>query len=468
MADKKEITPPYIILQGGVYSHTMKTRSGKVYGSSKTYKTPKSGIRSLYDAAWKIVTTGAPFAAKHVYETMRPNKPIGIRPPPKAMLLQGRRTRLGPVRGRYVGKFKKPKKVKVNRFTMHMRKGMTSTLEVTGSVADPDCVYLGVTALDGNQAVRITIMALMRKLIRKALNIEISDPDQVIPVTFLVGQANRSRISLFQKSIVTSVETTIVDHILAVGETLNTLTAVFFTTFLNYASLAQQGTAPNNDHISRIIFQQIDNEAVGAVYLEKAMIIFENEVINMDCKVELKIQNRTLSATGGTDAEDVTNGPLVGQVYTFKNIPKLRTGGASFLERSRDVQHGVFGGLASTAGTNLSYREPPNSNIFSNVTKTGKVRLEPGHIKQHNLFMKKDMKFLPFLRYCASNDNVTGYYAYCNGPSVLYALEDVINVNAAQSIAIAYEVNRVFGVHMKTKNKAVALQQFDQVLYNVV
>lgn len=51
-------------------------------------------------------------------------------------------------------------------------------------------------------------------------------------------------------------------------------------------------------------------------------------------------------------------------------------------------------------------------------------------------------------------------------PVEMYALEDMINVNAANNINIAYEANKTLGVYFKTRKKVQAVTTYETNTYN--
>lgn len=370
--------------------------------------------------------------------------------------------------GRYSGRFKKAKTAKT-QFNIHSNKGIVDTYETHGTVADPDCVYISAQALDGFRVVEIAVLALMRKLFQKA-GFVISNVDDLLPSTSISTSVDW-QISLTQVNGKTGAETVLTNYITVAGSTLRTVAAQFNANFLRYSSGETNtgaGSATTDLPLKRLIlFRQDYNVSRGFVFETELNLL--DEIMCVKGVMELKVQNRTLSATGSSDAENVDNNPLIGRIYEFSNIPRMRDRSA-FALSSIPVVSGVQIVRAAqiTAGGNSTFREPPLPTLFTNCKKTVKVRLEPGAVKTYKLSYTKNMSFLTYLqRIRLQYGTGTEFLCYWSEfPSVMVSMEDLINVNASQNISCAYESNRTLGIYFKTRRKATGVMTMDQQTYN--
>jgi len=85
---------------------------------------------------------------------------------PKISVMTRKRRDTYHTRGKFAGSFKKGKnsKTPLNKYS---NKGVVSTTEISGTVADPDCCYVTHMAVDGYSLIAIGLQALIRKLFEK-------------------------------------------------------------------------------------------------------------------------------------------------------------------------------------------------------------------------------------------------------------------------------------------------------------
>ena len=105
-----------------------------------------------------------------------------------------------------------------------------------------------------------------------------------------------------------------------------------------------------------ILYRQDFNTTRGLVF--EAEIRFDEEIMCVVGASELKVQNRTLAANNSTDAEDVNNNPLVGKIYEFSGMPKLRDKTAfplATIPVDRGVQLVRAASITNTAYRNLRF-----------------------------------------------------------------------------------------------------------------
>lgn len=368
--------------------------------------------------------------------------------------------------GKFGGKFKKPGKVS-NTLAVYGNKGIQKTYEIHGTINDPDCVYISHAAIDGYELITTSVRALIRKLFEKA-NFRITNADELLTSTSIITAIDW-QVQLTQLNGKTGVETVLQTHDLVATSTVNTVSAVFQGAMLTY-SAGYGNTGAGNASVDTtnpfriILFRQDFNTTRGLVF--EAEIRLDEEILCVVGASEMKVQNRTLAANNSTDAEDVNNNPLIGKIYQFSGMPKLRDKTA-FPLATIPVDRGVQLVRAASI-TNTAYKEPPVPNVFSNIKKMSKIRLEPGEVKTIKISHKKHMSFLTFLRAIrlqyGTGPEFNGYYTIF--PTQILALEDLINVNSTQKISVAYECNKTMGIYLKTKTKATAMVAYQNVEFN--
>lgn len=365
-------------------------------------------------------------------------------------------------RGNFQGKFKKRKRPKSN-LSVYANKGISSTYEVHGTVADPDCVYISHTTCDSFQLLAQAGRALFRKLFEKA-NFVISSIDELL-ISTSITTAVDWRVEITKVHGVTGVETVDTFHNLIATSTIRSVADAFSTVFLKYSAgetMTFAGNAVVDEfNLHRVILYRQDYNGTRSNVFE-AELKFEDEILCVVGSSELKVQNRTKSASGSTDSTDINNNPLVGRSYLFNGMPKLKNK-AAFALQSIPVDKGVQLVRAASI-SDTAFKEPPLPNTFSNCKSVAKVRLDPGAVKTSYVKCKKHMRFLPFLRQLRIQyGGATGFLSYYSiFPIEMFAFEDVINVNASENINVAYESNMVINCYFKTNRRARAVQCFQQ------
>lgn len=176
----------------------------------------------------------------------------------------------------------------------------------------------------------------------------------------------------------------------------------------------------------------------------------------------LKLQNRTLATTDGTDthaesALHITNNPLVGKSYEnsgngFKPKYSGELSGTPhpFSGRPADGLINVDFTTWSTEGR-AKFMHPVHPNSFEKHPKCVNVRMDPGKIRQSHIVTKKKMRVTDFLRAMfrlMTERTATAGHHYNNvGYSRMFLLEkemDTDHVNEPQ-INVGYELNNTIG-----------------------
>jgi len=377
--------------------------------------------------------------------------------------------------GSYQGKFKKGGSL-VKKETPYANKGVVRTSEVCGIVADINCIYITHTAVDPYKVIEVAVQALVRKLFERQ-GYRIANIDTVLGHIAL-GDGKDWQVELTRYNGKTGVESQAISpFVTVVGSTVRTVAAYFIPTFMLFSSgtttVAGAGAAANDERLFKFVLYGQDFNVTRQPVFENE-IRLEDEIMHVYGCSEIKIQNRTLAASGTTSTEDISNNPLVGRSYMFNTIPKMRDKTAYPLS-SIPVANGVQLVRAAQMTGNTTFNEPPLPQLFTNVQKCSKIRLEPGAIKSSKCSFMKSMSLLTFLERIklqyggppgGSNDAYLGYQSMF--PCEMFALEDLINVNPTQQINCAYEANQVIGVYCTSRKPNFGVTTFDTVTYNNV
>lgn len=359
-------------------------------------------------------------------------------------------------KGSYQGKFKKGKKL-LTKTSVYANKGVLLTSEVKGTVSDPDCLYITHTAVDSYKVIIQIVDSLFRKLFEKA-GFQISNLDERVGHVSITD-AKDWTVELTVQAGLTGTETVATTYQTVAASTVKTVAGQFYVDFLKFSagySYNAAGDAGNDIRLYRLILYTQDYNVTYAPTF-KCAINLNDEMVHLYGSSEIKIQNRTLSATGDADDTEVSNNPLIGRSYEFKGIPKARDK-ALWPLNAIPVNGGVQLVRAATLTTNTGYKEPPNPSVFSNCIYSAKIRLEPGNIKTSTIKYQKSMNLIDLLGKINVQWGVTAIHTYHSiFPSEIFCFEDLINVNGAQNISCAYEANQIIGVYCQTKKKALGV-----------
>lgn len=377
------------------------------------------------------------------------------------------------VGGRYVGKFKvkKNRKTKVDVF---LKYGFLNTTEVNGTIDDPDCVYVGHTTYSPLAVLEQLMCSLARKLFRK-IGYDITHLKQRIDSFTNADTGSGFQISLVTKDLDTGVRTRYT-HILPASGSLYTMfgsnaegvgpQAAAIMNFL-YEWISQDNQAQNNIRLDKLeLGTLLDN--LQANYIMASQINLNTEKVHLYCKSQLKLQNRTRSATGSSSMEDINNNPLQGKLYHLgTGVPSCKIDDVHFIERIR-ANTGVILARGAEFSVNTGMREPPPAKLFKSVLAFKNQILQPGEIKKDIIYFqqRKDLNnFLLGLRYAPKAGSFQ-WDTKIAGRCSLISMEDMINVNAGEKITLAYEVNREVGIWTESQKVSVAGGNLMQLQYS--
>jgi len=386
--------------------------------------------------------------------------------------------------GLLVGKFKKSKRV-TDPFKMYGRTGFVKSTEVRGSVSDPDCVYIGHSCIGIYQAYELVACALLRKLFTKIGRLNITDIKDTL-VSDLPGDASSFLIELVVMNN-ESGNRAVENHICNPSDSIYDLVGCdmdvavptwvgFRTRMLAY----MRGTDANVEPLSLRLFRaDYDTFDLGAPvkWTHSGDLDLRNEMVHFHSSSTMKIQNRSLNASGSGDTDTVSTNPIVGYRYGFgSGVPIVRgaqSNGAAFnksyLFTTINQDTGVqLLRAAQFDATNSIFYEPAQPGTFVNIKNSNHIKLDPGHIKYSTITYTKTMSFSRFLK--VLSDQINGGTKIMNIPGSfeMFAFEDVINLQAANKIILAYEVDRKMGCFLKTHKNTFALGSYSTVEFNNV
>lgn len=366
------------------------------------------------------------------------------------------------------GKFRRSSKKAANKLAPYLKKGFVDTQEVSGLVKDPDCVYLQHSAVDADKQFAMVRKCLLRDLFKKAISFDCENADQVIPLQQTDGTAVECRIVLVKEDVATGSFTE--DVVTTAPTTMDTIqkianASVFDVAFREYAQGTVSGSATNVTKLKYLRCYLLDYSTVGYNWRLAAQIELEFQHVNVYVKSTMKVQNRSLGASGEVDATAVNNNPLIGYKYDFScGTPSTRQSGAFLLETTGGLQ-GVS--LVRAAQLPQSFKEPPLPRVFQKLTGAAKVKLDPGQVKYGSVYYKAKiplLKYLTIIGYRYNNYSITPSFKahHVHGKCQLFAFEDLINVNVNELIQVAYEVNREIAMYLTQKKVVTTIGQFQQ------
>jgi len=369
-------------------------------------------------------------------------------------------------KGQSAGRFKKGRKNRTN-VSIYANKGILLTSEVGGTVTDPDCVYIAHTACDVEKVITESIDALFRKLFEKAGFMVTNLDDRVAHVG--ITDAKDWTVQLTEVAGQTGVESVNTQYVTVAASTVKTIATQFYGAFKSFSAgqtYTGSGAAATDTRLYRLILYTQDYNVTLAPTFHCSLNL-KDEMLHMYGCSEIKIQNRTLSADGGTDEDNVSSNPLIGRNYLFSSMPRTRDKSA-FPLNAIPVNQGVQLTRAGQLTNNQAWKEPPDPVMFTNCRKSAKIRLEPGDIKWSKLVSKKRMNFLDFLERIRLQSGITPAFNVYNSifPSEIFAFEDIINVNGSQNISCAYEINQTIGVWFRTSKKATGVQSYTTATFS--
>jgi len=358
----------------------------------------------------------------------------------------------------YAGKLRPAKR---NKADPYVAKGFKHVVETSGVVTDPDCLYVGHASYTPRLALEMVAQTILRRLFEKAgLTITaLSDPLFPNAVNGTDGYFLRLEkisaaglVTAFNYGVPASASIlTITGNVSnGIAPTWGDLGNVLY----DYA--VGENPIVTNKGTDEPMQIRLFNEVIGTLgsrYNSECVLNLRDMFVNFSASSDIKIQNRSLSAGGSTDTDQVSANPLYCKKFLFNGVPRQKDKTA--MVKIPPSLTGVLTLGAFNAG-NTYMKEPVSPKLFWNCTKSSTEVIQPGQIKSDKIKIYKDMRLLLFLRWIGLMEDSVRLTNSIKGPFMMYALEDVINVNLLQVISIAYECNRVMGMFVYNRPRKFA------------
>jgi len=416
-------------------------------------------VRILANQFGQSAAKRAKVAARQIYEHYRtPSKatgPFGYplqRGLPQYLKTPGGGTsvvkRVGAVSSKSAGFIKKGNKLrKSNPLNRIMRKGIIGTYERGGVLTASNCRYVGHATHSVNLYRQLFTRSLM-KLMSVKMGVPCRDLTDVIPdLNTTAGQedtwimywkASDDAAATVQSLTITPAAG---DRWIDIADAIDTWFGTLSETRINVFAFTFQPS------VTATVY------AIQRIHLEGARIHF-------DMKSALKIQNRSLNADGGQDADDVDNTPLYGKTYEGKGNGTRYY--VPYVDEPKQPLIGDALGLISFNGEKTGMKEPPQGFQLERVKAQGKVHLDPGQIKTSVITSRGSIGLDVLINYCI-NFNATTNPLMFTGKFRIMALEKMINtVATADQIVVAYELNLRYGSWLSTRLNTTTNMIFDR------
>lgn len=396
------------------------------------------------------------------------------------------RYRLTRMSGTIGGKFKRPRKLskKVNKYET---KGFQNTTEVTGTVSDPDCVYIGASSISMTHAIELAACALLRQLFEKCVGIPVTDINTPLQgyynsaypfnnadgfrlqLTWMqVNNATGEREITYETSTTDSIKSIVGEAQLGVAGTWTGL----MPKLIAWAARSNTASDVNSEVPLRLNLYRRDGNVTN-FYMGSGGLDLRNTKIHYQSTCNVKLQNRSVSATGSASTDVVDANPLQGYLYQYKGgVPMFKNldQATGTLRINRMFDDGaVLVARAGSFGTRGNiYKEPPTPRFFNNCVKSSKIKLAPGDVKTHFFSWTVTCNFLEFLHKigCQVTADSGRQTISSPGKCILFALEEMLNVSSTHLIAVSYEINRVDKCYSTSSPYKVASGSFSQIIRN--
>lgn len=350
--------------------------------------------------------------------------------------------------------FKKYRRKFKNFFASY---GFENKVTVTGAVNDPNAVYLAHQTNPAEGTLEFVVASLIRKLFKKAVNINITDVNQVIANASGTGAtAVGWRIELFMRNPADNFEQsntydfgvneTIKSLVGDVGNAFTPTALLIMNAFKNFS--AGSGSVGGFNTLEPVKFTLYNND--GTNWDKVGDINLKNELVVYYASSNIRVQNRTKSDNATDLANDITHNPIHGKVYDLHGpVPKLKIETGWQME-TMNALSGINLQRAATFASSGQQTLPPTS-IFRNLKGTQTIKLDPGQMQQCNTIHVKGTKTLHnFLRALHIGQFSLQQTNMVIGKSQLIVLMDELNFAKTQKVTVVYEVERMFKCYLRT------------------
>lgn len=329
--------------------------------------------------------------------------------------------------------------------------GINYTGEFGGTTSDVDMIVIGHSTAPTGIIYNQVWAAVIKKLFRLA-DYDILDPSVDIPV---VGQ-----IAITWKR---HSDDAVQLETMGVGyeQTYPTFKALMFGlcgSAMDFNS--NSGSDVQSVEFLAITFTPATPPEGAFITMHESRMRLDETIVSLSMKSTLKMQNRTVN-TAGEDENAVDNVPLYGKSYEgsgsgpyWINVDNDDT---SFMA-NRDT------GVIKTARPG-EMKEPPKPSEFKGTQKTGKIRVEPGHIKTSVLTAYASHKLATWYRMCVPFEFIDKAKTHF-GKYRFFCIEKILDPDHVASINCAFEHNLAITSNAKL-HKTLGTIALYQSAYNL-
>lgn len=336
------------------------------YGSGYLYRELENSLQDLVSSGVKRTFSGyiktPPPRYSQLTESQSSKAPsVGVKRMPKYTV------------GYFGKRFSRRGRTKSSKFAVSYKN------EVAGTITNANTAYIGhgpayVTVL------RMLCMAIYERL-RKKHGSPVLDWNDFNEINgqIVVNDLNGNPAATSSNPVVTAMGTSD-SHSTVVGNMIN----FFYNKFRD----GEPDDTERNYEALIISLQIFDDDGVVNTANNAASINLANCMISINFYSYLNLQNSTLGAGVNDDqADDVTNNPVVGRVYTGRGNgwrwKRVVLNGAGSWAATANRDYGYIHINAAGFGTQLTQTlvRPPDKNMLANVQKVGSARLAPGQMR---------------------------------------------------------------------------------------
>jgi len=344
----------------------------------------------------------------------------------------------------------------------HTTHGASSTVEVSGTVADRDCVYIGHAPYIPAEITRVVVYALLRRLYYKAFEYDAVNLKDIIPYRNQDSLGHTIKIWFSAAADINNIQN--YTYVIPTNQTLVQVADLMNSLFRD-SSTGDAGAWQN----ARLLYISLEDTDTGNM---KARVNLIGLMLETHCVSTLKIQNQTTTNSTDNEADDVNNVPLIGKMYRLKGTCPQPT---DVNMSAMGIVGGINGMTIVTANSFTgqqyeAWKEPPVGKVFANCRGTSAINLPPGTIKTDVVVMKKKMQFEVFLKQLHNrNVNINdSQYGNRIANSNMFAMEKMISLAGSDNIKTIYECNKLMCATVFEKHRPSALQKTDFVSYSQV
>jgi len=361
--------------------------------------------------------------------------------------------RIAGTTGKYGGKFSKLRKYKKTKIDNLLQRGYGRVTEVKGSVSGVDSVYLGVTSMYLGSLADVVGTAVLRKLFKKC-GYDISDPNANLELSNNLD-TDSAKYRVVRKMEDGSGTTVNVTYDFVAAESLNSLTvnSGFSTSIVDYA----QGT--NSNICVKVYLARL---AGTLDWIQLGSLELVNELVDVQMKTKVSIQNRTAATNGSFDTDRIDSQPLVGKTYKFvRSTPIVNHVGnvgvapdmTSLFEKWYNNTGGIHLISDQSPGFDSVLKKLPSPVYFNNCKSATTSKLEPGEIKDLTVTNNYTMYYQNFVKKLAWQSigaTAPTKRAQKVGDCVLFGFEERMDSGSAFNITIQYEAENRIAACLKT------------------